>query len=246
MDQFFAKDYAGAPFQIFSLPHLIVLGVLLLLNVLLTYFGRRASEGTRKTIRSTMAVTLVLNEASWHLWHIFTGQWTIQTMLPLHLCAVMVWASAYMLVTRKYAAYEYLYFLGIGGAIQAILTPDLGQYGFPHFRFFQTFISHGLILTAAIYMTTAEGYRPFWKSIGRVIVGANVYMAFVGVVNALIGSNYLFIAHKPETPCLIDLMGPWPWYILGLEAVGLITCLILYLPFAARDRIARPAVATPQ
>jgi len=26
--------------------------------------------------------------------------------------------------------------MGIGGALQALLTPDLGLYGFPHFRFF--------------------------------------------------------------------------------------------------------------
>jgi hypothetical integral membrane protein (TIGR02206 family) len=67
-------------------------------------------------------------------------------------------------------------------------------------------------------------------------------MALVGVVNWLLGSNYLFIAHKPDTPSLIDVLGPWPWYILSLEALALVLCLGLYLPYALRDR--RIALAT--
>jgi uncharacterized membrane protein YwaF len=55
--------------------------------------------------------------------------------LPLHLSSLFVFLSA----------------------LQAILTPDLGIYDFPHFRYFQVFISHGLIVTAALYMTLVEG-----------------------------------------------------------------------------------------
>jgi hypothetical integral membrane protein (TIGR02206 family) len=246
MGELFAKDYAGGAFQILYPPHLVVLSLIALLNLSFVRLRQTASPESRRLIRNGMAAVLILNEAAWHLWHLFTGQWTIQTMLPLHLCSVMVFLSAFMLVTQSYAIFEYLYFLGIGAAIQALFTPDLGIYGFPHFRFFQTFISHGLILTAAVYMTVVEGYRPTWKSLGRVVVGANLYMLFVGLVNWLIGSNYLFIAHKPETPSLIDVLGPWPWYILGLEAIGLLTCLILYTPFAIRDRAKKAGNANPR
>lgn len=140
-----------------------------------------------------------------------------------------------MLVTKNYSIYEFCYFLGIGGALQALLTPDLGLYGFPHFRFFQTYISHGLIISAAIYMTVVEGFRPTWKSLLRVALWINVYMVVVFVINMLIGSNNLFVAHKPPTASLLDLLSPWPWYILWMEAIGLVVCLILYLPFAIKD-----------
>lgn len=59
--------------------------------------------------------------------------------------------------------------------------------------------------------------------------------AFVFVVNLLIGSNYLFIAHKPPTASLLDLLPEWPWYILWIEVIGVATGLILYLPFAIQD-----------
>lgn len=46
----------------------------------------------------------------------------------------------------------------------------------------------------------------------------------------------MFISHKPDDPSLLDLIGPWPWYILSLEGVALVMCVILYLPFALRPR----------
>lgn len=182
-----------------------------------------------------MAGVLWANEIAWHLWHVLTGQWTIQTMLPLHVCSLLVWTGALMLVTRNYSIYEFSFFMGIDGALQALLTPDLGIYGYPHFRFFQTYISHGLIITSATYMTVVYGFRPTWKSLLRVFIWMNIYMAFVFVVNLLIGSNYLFIAHKPPTASLLDLLPEWPWYIAWVEVIGILICLILYLPFAIQD-----------
>jgi hypothetical integral membrane protein (TIGR02206 family) len=245
MDLFFAKDFPGEPFVLFSTQHWIAIGLFLLVNLTIILRGTYMTEQQRTWFRYGVAVLLLANEASWHAWNYFTGQWTVQTMLPLHLCSVFVFLSAIMLVTRNYRIYEFAYFLGIAGAIQPIFTPDLGIYSFPHLRYFQVFISHGSIVTAAVYMTLVEGYRPTWASLGRALIWTNVYMALVGLVNGLIGSNYLFIAHKPETASLIDVLGPWPWYILSLEMIGLLFFLILYLPFALRDFAARK-VASPR
>jgi len=236
MSQFFVKDYAGAPFELFGPAHLTALALVLLVNLLVVANRGRFTPRGMHFFRFSLAAILVSNEIGWHLWNYSIGRWTIQTMLPLHLCSVLVWVSAAMLLTRSYSIYEFSYFLGIAGATQALLTPDVGIYGFPHFRFFQTIISHGSIVTAAIYMTFVEGYRPYWRSVVRVMIWGNVYMAAIGVVNRLIGSNYLFIARKPDTPSLIDLLGSWPWYILSLEALAMALCLALYLPYALRDR----------
>jgi hypothetical integral membrane protein (TIGR02206 family) len=235
MEQFFAKDYLGDSFELFGLPHIIAMSVITLVNVVIICFGQRLSSRWRVVVRYVLAFFLIFAETAWHVWNLATAQWTIQKMLPLHLCSVLVWLSAVMALTKNYRIYEFAYLLGIAGASQAIITPDAGQYGFPHFRFFQVFVSHGSIVTSAIFMTVVEGYRPFPKSILRVAVIGNLYVLFVAVVNALIGSNYLFIARKPETASLLDVLPPWPWYILYIEGIGLVMILLLYLPFAIRD-----------
>ncbi|MFZ5808231.1 MAG: TIGR02206 family membrane protein [Chloroflexota bacterium] len=230
----FAKDWTGAPFHFLGIEHLTALFLLVVLNFLL-FRLRGAKEEQRRRAALMMAAILWLNEVGWHVWNYAVGQWTIQTMLPLHVCSLLVWTSGFMLVAKNYTIYEFCYFLGIGGAMQALLTPDLGIYGFPHYRFFQTFISHGLIITAAIYMTVVEGFRPTWKSFVRVAVIANLYMGVVFVINSWIGSNYMFINHKPETPSLLDLLPPWPYYLLYEELIGFVVFLLLYLPFALMD-----------
>lgn len=153
-------------------------------------------------------------------------------MLPLHLCSVLVYLSAFMLITHNYTAYEFCYFLGVGGALQALLTPDAGRYGFPHMRFFTTMISHDLLFSAPLYLTLVEGFRPTWNSVLVVSAGTALYALFVGLANRALGSNYMYLARPPDTPSLIDMLGPWPWYIGWLVVIALGTMLLLYLPFA--------------
>jgi hypothetical integral membrane protein (TIGR02206 family) len=164
MGQFFSLDFEGAPFVIFGAPHLVVLALLLLVNLSLPRL--RGHPRAIQSLRLGLAWMLVLNELAWHIWNLAVGRWTVQEMLPLHLCSVLVWTTALMLFSENYRIYEFIYLMGIGGAIQAVFTPDIGQYGFPHFRFFQTFLSHGGIITAAVFMTVIQGLRPHWRSIG--------------------------------------------------------------------------------
>lgn len=128
-----------------------------------------------------------------------------------------------------------MYFMGIAGAIQALATPGIGNYDFPHFVFFQYFISHGLIITSAIYMTFVEGFRPTWKSLLRVAIWMNIYVVTVYFINTAIGSNYLMINYKPNTPSILDLLPEGPIYILYMELIGVISILLLYLPFVVKD-----------
>ena len=245
MEKFFAGNYPGPEFELLGPAHIGALLILVLLNLFLLRI-KNADEETRNKVRWAMALVLWGNEIGWHVWNYAVDRWTIQEMLPLHLCSVLVWLGAAMLVTKNYHIYEFMYLMGIGGALQALATPDLGIFGFPHYRFFQTFISHGLIITAAIYMTTVEGLRPTWKSVWRVALWMNIYMIPVFFINRAIGSNYLMINHKPPTASLLDLLPPWPIYILYMEAIGLTTVLLLYFPFAIRDWRAKTGNAQAQ
>jgi hypothetical integral membrane protein (TIGR02206 family) len=164
------------------------------------------------------------------------GDWNIQVMLPLWLCSATSWTMPLLLIWRSQKYYEWVYFMGIIGAAMALLTPDLMQYGFPHFRFIEFFTLHGAVIVAIVYMTLVEGFRPTWKSLPRVFVITNTYWLFCAWVNNQIGSNYLYTRGKLPTPSLLDYLGPHPWYLLSMEAIGIILCVLLYLPFAIKDK----------
>jgi hypothetical integral membrane protein (TIGR02206 family) len=236
MEKYFDLVYQGPPFVLFGPAHLAALGIITLCCFSFLYFRKVWGERERTIVRWVFAIAIVVNETALHIWSIYWGIWNIQTLLPLHLCSVLIWLSAYMLVTKNYTIYEMVYFLGLGGAMQAALTPaDAAAYNFPHFRIMQTFIAHGLLINIAVYMTVVEGFRPTLASFKRIFLWTNVYMVIVFFINRAIGSNYLFIAAKPDFPTLLDMLAPWPWYILELEAIGFAIFFILYIPFLIKD-----------
>ena len=238
MSKYFLYDYTGAPFVLFGPGHIISLVAIVLLNFALLGF-RRSSEKTRRAVRWTMAILLWMDEASWHIWNLYWGHWTVRDMLPLHICSILVWLAGFMLIFKVYPIYEFVYFIGIAGAMQAVLTPDAGIYGFPHYRIFQTMISHGLLITSGVFMTTVEGFRPTWKSFWRVVIGMNLYAIIIYPVNILLGTDFLFINGKPSTASLLDALPPWPYYLIYMELIGLAVFVLLYLPFAIKDWRAR-------
>lgn len=117
-----------------------------------------------------------------------------------------------------------------------MLTPDLGQYAFPHFCYFQVFLSHGLIIISALYLTLVEDFRPTRQSVKRVAIYGNIYLLFVFLLNLIIDSNYLFVAHKPKTASLLDVLPPWPYYILIIELLAAFFVLLFYSPFAILNK----------
>jgi len=233
---FFAGDYQGTPFRQFDLTHLAALGAITLACVAVGFWWHNPSPRARRAFRYTLASLLLVVNLSCEVWNWSIGVWSIQTDLPLHLCTAMLYANAVLLLTKSYRLYEFGYFLGIGGAVHALLTPDIAPYGFPHYRYFHYFIGHGASIVAALYMTVVEGYRPSWRSFLHVVVGANLYTAALFLLNLWLGSNYMFLMQRPGAPTVLDRLGPWPWYVLAAEPIALVTFLLLYLPFAIRDR----------
>lgn len=232
---YFSRDYTGGAFELFGAAHLIALALIAFICLIIYRLRGRFGERSRKYTRWGLLGLIYLCEGSWQVWMLATDQWTVQAMLPLWLCSVTSWTMPLLLIWRSYRYYEWAYFMGIIGASMALLTPDLMIYGFPHFRFIEFFTLHGAIIIAVIYMTVVEGFRPTWKSLPRVFVAANLYWAFCAWVNSQLGSNYLYTHGKLPTPSLLDLLGPHPWYLLSMEGLGILLCLLLLLPFGFRQ-----------
>ncbi|NQV15531.1 TIGR02206 family membrane protein [bacterium] len=236
----FSLDYPDHLFVFFSPSHWAALAVLIcILSALWFIRSWFTLPHIDRRTRWIVASLLLLQELSLNIWHLSIGNWDAGKSLPLHLCGMGIVLAAFLLINRSYLLYELVYFWGLGGAIQALLTPDIGMYGFPHYRYFQFFLSHGTLIFASLYMTWIGGMRPTQRSIWKVMGITNIYLVIIAGFNLLTDGNYLFICHKPENGSFIDIMGPWPWYILVLEGVAIISFYIYYLPFALKDLIAK-------
>ncbi|MGQ3478058.1 YwaF family protein [Paenibacillus sp. TY11] len=225
---------ANAPegFEAFTPSHgLAILGLIVCALMLwLTRGWIRSNKPISEGIRWLLITVLILSEVTLNIWYVTQHIWDVQTSLPLELCSVTLLLSILMLIFRSRWLYPIILFAGIGGALQAVLTPNLA-YAFPHYRFIQFFIAHSAIILAALYMTWIERLRPTWKSVGGVMLFLNGLALMVWIVDDALGANYMFLAGKPSTPSILDVLGPYPLYILAEEAIALLFFSLLMLLF---------------
>lgn len=218
------------PFVPFGQSHIMMLLVVLIAVVIIPWATRRLSQSTGRGIALVIAAVLFLNEVVVSLLDMYVYQLSLAESLPLQLCAVAALLTAWMLWRRSYAAYEIVYFWGIGGSIAAMLTPDL-SVGFPHPRFFHFFLGHGLIMLGVMHATFAWQFRPGLRSVGKAIMASIVLMLVIGLLNELLGTNYMYLCAKPAQNTLMDAMGVWPWYLLTLIVAGSAVYLLCLVPF---------------
>jgi hypothetical integral membrane protein (TIGR02206 family) len=182
-----------------------------------------------------LAVIILANEAAWWVWLGSHGTWSVSYALPLQLCDVAAVVSAAALWFRQQLLVELTYFWGLAGTANGLITPDISDH-FPSFSFMQYFIAHGAIVAAALLlvvglrMTPRRGavMRAFGLTFGLLIVDAGI--------NLLTGGNYLYLRHTPGAHSLLDVLGPWPWYIAGAAGLAVVLFAILDLPFAIGRR----------
>lgn len=222
-------------FHPFTFQHLAAVSIGLAITAGLIAMGR---SGHRGQLIST-GILAFLNLAAYPIiqtaWLPYRDA-AIENLIPFQLCDVAAIVAGFALLTRRKLLCELTYFWGLAATIQGLLTPAI-RLGFPAWPFVTFFLQHFAVVAAALYLPLVDGWRPdrpWWRSPLRAFGWANVYLAFAMIVNALTGSNFGFAARKPENPSLLDHLGPWPWYLLGMEALALLFFCLLALPFRRR------------
>src|SRR5437764_7727063 len=223
-------------FQPYGLPHLTVISLTIVLPfVLAAIVWRTKSPRVEKVTIGVLAAVLVLNYVVYLIFIRSRGTAIWQHMLPMQLCD---WGMVVVIVamwTGHQRWFEVAYFWGIGGTLQAILTPNL-PYGFPDWRFISFFTSHCGIIVGVVFLMLTRGYRPYPASIVRVWLWSEFYFVVTLAVDKLTGFNYGFLLHKPEAFSILSFLSDsWPMYLLQLHGLALLFFLALYAPFGVFD-----------
>jgi hypothetical integral membrane protein (TIGR02206 family) len=177
------------------------------------------------------AAIIVAHELGNVALHLFVFEFAWRESLPLNFCRANMWLVAWMLARRSYRAFEVAYFWAVVGAGVALLAPDL-QEGFPHPLFFTFFVGHGLGVFAVVYAVRGFGFTPGLASLARALLAAVALAAVAISVNAWLDTNYLYLARRPAGSAILDVFEPWPGYLAGVFSVGLLACVLAWLPFA--------------
>src|SRR6266436_1646935 len=223
-------------FQPYGWPHLTVIVLTIALPFALAAVVRRTkSTRVERAIVALLSAVLVVNYIAYLVFVRSHGNLTGRQMLPLQLCD---WGMVVVIVamwTGNQRWFEVAYFWGIGGTLQAVLTPNL-RFGFPDWRFISFFTSHCGIIIGVVFLMLTQKYRPYSMSILRTFLWSEFYFVVTFVVDRLTGFNYGFLLHKPEAFSILSFLSDSrPLYLLQMHGVALLFFLVLYAPFAVVD-----------
>jgi hypothetical integral membrane protein (TIGR02206 family) len=223
-------------FTAYGTSHQVALAVLLAGIVVIVLFGRR-QRGTPLAERlgrvfavAVLAVTLPLQ-----VLYFTPGYWDLQKTLPLQLCDLASMVAVYALWTRRRWAAAVTYFWGLTLTSQAMLTPDLAA-DFPDPVFLLFWAMHLLVVWAAVYVVWGLGLAPTWRTYGVAVAVTAVWAVTVFTFNVLAGTNYGYLNGKPAARSALDLLGPWPWYVLAEIAIVAVFWALITWPWAGRAR----------
>ena len=228
------------PFQPYGPPHLTVIFLTIVLPFALATIVRRTkSQRIARGIVVLLSAVLALNYVGYLIFVRSHGVVSWQQMLPLQLCD---WGMVVVIVamwTGNQRWFEVAYFWGIGGTLQAVLTPNL-RFGFPDWRFISFFTSHSGIIIGVVFLMLTRRYRPYPMSIVRVFLWSEFYFVVTVIADELTGFNYGFLLHKPEAFSILSFLSDSrPLYLLEMHGVALLFFLGLYAPFAIFDLVRR-------
>jgi len=188
-----------------------------------------------------LAAALVLNEVAFHVVHQLEQGLSTRGDLPLHLTDAATIAAVVALWTRSAIAFELTYFWGMTATVQALITPDLRR-GFPDHRFWWFAVAHAGVVLAAVLLAWGLRRTPRPGAVPRVVAWSLAVTALAAAGTLAFDGNYMFLREPPRGGSLLDLMGPWPWYIASAAALALVLFWLLDRPFDGRPERRRARV----
>ncbi|MGJ7922076.1 YwaF family protein [Neobacillus sp. LXY-4] len=228
--EWFDRSYVHFPFKMYSGSHLTIMTIFILVSIGIYLIRDKLNDTIWRKVEVGTALSLIVVEGTYHVWMFENGIWNVSHSIPLELCSISVLLSIVLLITRKSIILEILFFTALLGSTQAIFFPSL-HYDFPHFRFFHFFYTHLMVVWVALYFTWIQGFRPTIRSVLKLFVFLNILMPIMLFINKFTQGNYLYLSHKPKHTSLLDILGPYPWYIVSMDVLSLILSFLVWLLF---------------
>ncbi|MGA8016575.1 MAG: TIGR02206 family membrane protein [Candidatus Dormiibacterota bacterium] len=228
-----------------SFGHLLAIGTTIISVVILVSLAHFRPGAWITPVCWLLAAILVGAEVSWQViqWRGLIDEpdipttWGVSYSLPLYVCDVSAFVGAAALLSRKQILVDVVWYWGLAGTLQGIATPD-HPIAFPSYDWLEFYGTHIGVVVTAFWLVVGLGLHPRRRAALRVVAISVGFIALVGLVDALSGGDYDYL-HTSSPPGLLHLLGPWPWYVFAATGVGLLSILIVDLPFWPERRRAR-------
>lgn len=202
-------------------------------SAFLVWVGRRQTEDQARRFGRILGVLTAVIYGSVLIYTLIPP--TVGSSVPLRLTDLATVAAAYALWSQRHRPFALTYYWGLVLSTQALISPALNSPDFPHYEFLAFWAIHLLVVWAAIYLTWGRRMRPGWRSYRFTVAVTAVWAVVTFTFNSIAGSNYGFLNRKPSTASLLDVMGPWPVYVLIATSLILVVWALMTWPWERRS-----------
>ena len=167
----------------------------------------------------------------YHYLHVIGGTWSIDKRLPLHLCGFSSVITCFILfIKKKQLWFEFLFYAGILGGLNALLTPLIDNYTGTSFFYVEYFYSHTSIIILPLYMYYYMDMDLSKLSWLKSFIALNILLVFLMPLDFYIDANYMYLKEPPAVNHPL-VSGKWPYYLINLEFVVVILLYFTYSLF---------------
>lgn len=228
MNFFFSA--AASTFVSYGLEHCLIVLSSVVISYIILKRVKKKDKSSQRNLALWIAGVLISFQIIFPIIHAIQGRFDLGVDLPLHLCSIMPIALMVCYISGSKKIWRIIVFWLLVGCSQSLLTPTI-DVNFPHPDSINYWFTHMGIVFLGFYPVVLWDWRIRYRDILRSLLWLNVIAAFVFTVNYLLGTNYMYLMHKPEVESLFDVMGPWPYYILVAEFVFILLTVPLVFIF---------------
>lgn len=218
----FSKQPGFESFKLFGTAHIVTV---FMMSLLLVVIYKKFKDKTY--YKYVLIISLLVLDIGFRLWAGFYETPNYVSMFSVHISSAAVILSVWCLVKFNQRVFDVLFYWGLLFVPQAIITPGIVKYGFPHMRFFHIFLIHFLVINTIVYLLLVEKRRLSRHHFIYVLITTHLYSGFVWLVNNHFGTNYMFINRASNFPSLLNYLGPYPHYLISLDIIMIVLFLIL-------------------
>jgi len=208
-------------FDLFGNDHILSIILIIIFYVLFLCFNEKIGIKNKSEIFPIVLSFIIISlDISEDIVRYITDYYSIEKDLPLQLCTIGIYVAVVALLKKNKIAFELIFYWGLVGASQAILTPDSDLFELKIF-FMYSQAYHSALIFSVLWLVIKCNMRMQIEYILRVVLITNLVVVVISVINYLLDSNYMFLRVKPNSvnPFLI---GDWPVYIIMVQFFSIV------------------------
>ena len=193
--------------------------------------GKILSKKNRIIFIKYFVYLFITSYIIYHYLHVVGGTWSIDKRLPFHLCGFSSVITCFILfIKKKQLWFDFLFYAGILGGLNALLTPLIDNYTGTNFFYMEYFYSHTSIIILPLYMYYYMDMDLSKLSWLKSFIALNILLVFLMPLDFYIDANYMYLKEPPAVNHPL-VSGKWPYYLINLEFVVVILLYFTYSLF---------------